>query len=384
MIAGEELQAPAIGKEPTPAWMGAELMRVGNFDPRSPDKRGKWKMLPLDGIELKTGREFAGPYSPGAPDTPATRGPGGDKMAFGGEAQKPVRIDQIMTELRIRPSHAMTVIREVLRVVFEVATVRIHKFHFSLGELVGLAKYDETFNIPYHTQHEKQHIAALRSLCAKHLDLLSKSRSKKDFDGIASIPAWKKEYRDLMERVMQSMPSWQSSAVLTFWKLNSRMVDMRDETEATRRGRNNFHNRKTPKDLYGFCTTVLTANEEYVRLEQEVGGLKLDLEWYDRLCLVHKRDRRYLREELDLYFENALLHKKYDAAHVEVRTCRVDVCSLHACPGAARLRGKKLLEKSMRVLPSLHVSLGPRPYPLIGVCVSLTCSTPPSSVNDDR
>ena len=293
--------------------MGAELKRVGTFDPLSPDKRGKWKMMPLDGIELKTGHRPPSPLSPGA------HTPGATARDFGGQAAKPMRIDQMISELRIRSSHAMPVIREVFRVVFEVATIQIHKFSFSLGELVGLAMYGQTFNIPHHTEHEKQCMSALRNLCAKHLELLSKSNFKQDFEVFASFPAWKREYRALMERVMQSMPAWQAGAVHTFWNLNRKMMVLRDETYDTRRGAPKpFHSTHVTKEATGLCATALTMNEEYVRLQKEVVKHQLDLEWYDRLCLIHKRDRHYLREELVVYFENAILQKKSEAAHVEV------------------------------------------------------------------
>jgi hypothetical protein len=299
--------------------MGAELKRVGTFDPLSPDKRGKWKMIPFDGIELKTGHRPSSPHSPGAHTPGATATDSGGQKAALGEASKPMRIDQMISDLRIRSSHAMPVIREVFRVVFEVATIQIHRFRFSLGELVGLAMYGQTFNIPHHTEHEQQCISALRNLCAKHLELLSKSNFKKDFEVFESFPGWKREYRALMERVMQSMPAWQAGAVHAFWNLNRKMMVLRDEADDTKHGAPKyFLSANATKEATGFGATALTMNEEYVRLQKEVVKHELDLEWYDRLCLIQKRDRHYLREELVLYFENAILQKKSEAAHVEV------------------------------------------------------------------
>jgi hypothetical protein len=46
-------------------------------------------------------------------------------------------------------------------------------------------------------------------------------------------------------------------------------------------------------------------------LEHSVRANKLDLEWYERLFVLQKRDRQYLRAELELYFEQIILVKKY-------------------------------------------------------------------------
>ncbi len=56
---------------------------------------------------------------------------------------------------------------------------------------------------------------------------------------------------------------------------------------------------------------LICNNAEYMELERDVRANKLDLEWYDRLFVLQKRDRQYLRAELELYFEQIILVKKH-------------------------------------------------------------------------
>ena len=274
-------------------------------------------MVPMQGIELRDGDmsvvgAFSSPYSPfkGISNRPNIRN--------SEEAPKSMRIDQMMLDLRIRPAHALTVIKEILRAIFEAATVHIDKFQLSLGELVGLARHGEAFHVPYHTEQEQKFINALRRLCAKHLDLLLKSQTMQDFHGIASFPTWKKEYGKLMERVVQSMPVWQLNAVQTFWNLNRKMVVLRDEIDTKgRRVRAGVFGKKQGV-VPAHSEAPLNANTEYMHLQQEVRRNKLDVEWYERLLIIHKRDRQYRRAELEMQFEHALLPKKSDPVPSEV------------------------------------------------------------------
>jgi hypothetical protein len=299
--------------------MGAELKRVGAFDPLSPDKRGRWKMAaaPLPGIELKDGSMQEGFFTFGPPEslikTPVSspvKGVAGMGKA-NADAPKTVRIDQMMMDLRIRPSQALPVIREVLKIVFETATIRVDRFRLSLGELVGLAKHDETFLIPHHTNDEQRFMHALRALCAKHLDLLLRSHQKEDFQDFASFPNWKKDCCELMARVMQSMPDWRSRALQIFWNLNRKMLVMRGEADTK------GHHKRQEVNLFAEVR-LLTSNPEYADLEQEVRKNKLDAEQYDRLLIIHKRDRQHLRSEMEQHFENSLLPKRSDTGSDDV------------------------------------------------------------------
>ncbi len=56
---------------------------------------------------------------------------------------------------------------------------------------------------------------------------------------------------------------------------------------------------------------LISNNAEYMELEHSVRANKLDLEWYERLFVLQKRDRQYLRAELELYFEQIILVKKH-------------------------------------------------------------------------
>jgi len=60
---------------------------------------------------------------------------------------------------------------------------------------------------------------------------LLKSQCVDDFHGLTSVPNWKKEHCDLMIRVMQSVPAWQSAAVQSFWNINRKMMELRGEIE---------------------------------------------------------------------------------------------------------------------------------------------------------
>ena len=60
---------------------------------------------------------------------------------------------------------------------------------------------------------------------------------------------------------------------------------------------------------------LLTCNPEYVQLESTVRENKLDSEWYERLLIMHKRNRQHLCTELELQLENAVLSKRPDDAH---------------------------------------------------------------------
>ena len=299
--------------------MGAELRRVGKFDPLSPDKRGMWKMAaaPLPGIELKDGTMPEGFFTFGPNDahlkTPVSspvKGVAGKVRALGADVSKTVRVDQMMMDLRIRPSQAFAVIREVIKVVFEAETVRVDKFHFSLGELVGIARHGELFQIPHHTNEEERYTHALRALCAKHLDLLLRSQVREDFQDLTSFPHWKKEYCELMVRVMQSMPDWQLRAVQIFWTLNRKIVMLRGEVDTKGQG---YQAKR--KDVNIFAEVrLINSLPEYTQLEQEVRKSKLDAEMYDRLIIMHKRERQHLRAEMDLRFEGVLLSRRSDAA----------------------------------------------------------------------
>jgi len=259
-------------------------------------------MTPYNGIELK--EHHCSPSSSG-----------GKKNVARDEVPKTVRIDQMMQDLRVRPSHALTVMKEVLRVVFESPTIHVDKFYLSLGELVGLAEFGETFHIPYHTDQEQQYIAALRMLCAKHLGLLLESHVLEDFEAFVSLPNWKREYRDVMVRVMQCMPPWKSKAVQTFWTLNRKILTLRGEMGTKGRGgqggyTGGYNAKRQNKNKNFAHVKLLHTNDDYITIEQEVRYHKLDIEWYDRLLIMHKRNRQFLRTELDLYFENAILPKK--------------------------------------------------------------------------
>jgi len=169
------VQDPASLKEHTPAWMGAELRQVGSFDPLTPDKRGKWKMVPLEGIDLRDASEIQPKlwrtatdelFSPMSPASPTKKASGAINKASGEAVKKNTRIDQVMMDLKIRPSQAMASIRDVLLVVFDSGSIHIDKFRLSFGELVGLARHGESFHIPHHTKEEQQCTKALQEVSA--------------------------------------------------------------------------------------------------------------------------------------------------------------------------------------------------------------------------
>ena len=308
-------QGPATRKEVTPAWMSQELRRVGGFDPLAPDKRGVWKMAakPLPGIELLD------PDSAGVPAQKHLRtgsaGGGLGESGKGretadGDGKKRVRIDQLIMDLKILPHKALVVVKEVLRVMLETTPFRVDRFQLSLSELVGLGRCHETFHVPQHTDHEQQYVGALRDLCAQHLDLLLKSQTLTDFEGLISLANWRKEYFMLMDRVMQSMPEWQLRTMHIYWTLNRKLLMLRGELDTKARGS------QTLKSMQPHLSDgqSMRTNSEYLELEQRVRKNKLDEEWYDRIIVMQTRDRRYLCAELQLQVEQAILPKKTDTA----------------------------------------------------------------------
>ena len=74
-----------------------------------------------------------------------------------------------------------------------------------------------------------------------------------------------------------------------------------------------------------------------MELEHSVRANKLDLEWYERLFVLQKRDRQYLRAELELYFEQIILVKK----HREDNTSDEQIAKNIAAPAA--LEGRQTL-----------------------------------------
>ena len=112
-----------------------------------------------------------------------------------------------------------------------------------------------------------------------------------------SLIHWKKEHCDLMMRVMLSMRAWQSRSLQTFWSLNKKILTLRGEVDTKGRGNQNYFggaSRKTENNIFAEVK-VLNSNLQYQELEKDVRAKRLDLEWYDRLLIMHKRDRQHLR-----------------------------------------------------------------------------------------
>eukprot|EP00001_Collodictyon_triciliatum_P103432 18180_3 len=113
-----------------------------------------------------------------------------------------------------------------------------------------------------------------------------------------------------MIRVMQCVPAWQSGAVQSFWNINRKMMELRGEIEVKHKPYTGGNRRHTSDAVIGKAQ-LISNNAEYMELEHSVRANKLDLEWYERLFVLQKRDRQYLRAELELYFEQIILVKKH-------------------------------------------------------------------------
>lgn len=88
----------------------------------------------------------------------------------------------------MRPSHALSVIIQVLHSIFDKPCFQVDRLQLSPGELIAMANHAETLRFPHHTERERTYLLTFRALCRLKLASLMSSEDPDDYSVLPSMP----------------------------------------------------------------------------------------------------------------------------------------------------------------------------------------------------
>jgi len=163
--AAAALQRLSLGFKTTSDASGLKLTRVGTFNPTAPDPRGEWKSRDLL-------LEWAARHEGERKSAPNTAGMGQAEVAsptkLGGIVGGHKRVAVYIVENDLVPEAALQMVKQMLKATFDHTCFDVDGFTLSVGEMVGIARHEETLHVPHDTAREKAFLLQLREGCQVH------------------------------------------------------------------------------------------------------------------------------------------------------------------------------------------------------------------------
>eukprot|EP00961_Rhodomonas_salina_P164172 2211353-Rhodomonas_salina.1 len=260
-------------------------------------------------------------------------------------------------EVSVNPNVVLPIIKEAIRITFEVPWIQMDKLLLTVAELVGVVHYSLKLHLPFHTDREIAHFQAFKKLCEARLNSLFFEQDQKRFHGMEEVHNWKKEYLHVVSHFLLHRSPWQTTALHTMFIFHRKLQKMREE-EQERRGviavtSTTRHKKKEKprsrrisvdegKFLEEMAANALdpewcvppTADEEIEYpsqmrpLDDDIGHKLLTRCTcrFDRVRILQKRDRRVWREKLEKHFEESLVslyHSADPADRLGIGSCAI-------------------------------------------------------------
>lgn len=210
-------------------------------------------------------------------------------------------------EVSVNPNVVLPIIKEAIRITFEVPWIQMDKLLLTVAELVGVVHYSLKLHLPFHTDREIAHFQAFKKLCEARLNSLFFEQDQKRFHGMEEVHNWKKEYLHVVSHFLLHRSPWQTTALHTMFIFHRKLQKMREE-EQERRGVIAVTSTTRHKKKEKPRSRRISVDEG--KFLEEMAANALDPEWFDRVRILQKRDRRVWREKLEKHFEESLRIKQ--------------------------------------------------------------------------
>lgn len=182
------LQLLSLGRKTARAWTGGKLLkkgaglfwenegaeqstslkptRVGSYDPTRPDPRGEYKHHDL---LLEWAARHEGDHGKSAANAGIVQVEVTSPTKLGGIVGGNKRVAVYIVENDLIPEATLSMVKQMLKATFDHTCFEVDGFTLSVGEMVGLARHEETLHVPHDTAREKAFLRQLRESCQVHL-----------------------------------------------------------------------------------------------------------------------------------------------------------------------------------------------------------------------